>query len=188
MEAQTTAGYVAPSGQGGTLDFRDIDNDGLDDVYDAVDDSAAIVNGSFDGSSASGWVVTGAGAFPAGNAFRFNAGGQPAGGTLSQTISTVPGETYTVSFEIFLNGGGTVSLDASAHEPTGAIIGTATSAETNSGARSSHALTFTAVGGQTEIRFTDTSTNAPSADLNLCLLYTSPSPRDRQKSRMPSSA
>ena len=26
------------------------------------------------------------------------------------------------------------------------------------------------------------------ASLNLCLLYTSPSPRDRQKSRMPSSA
>ena len=29
---------------------------------------------------------------------------------------------------------------------------------------------------------------APTANLNPCLLYTSPSPRDRQKSRMPSSA
>ena len=28
----------------------------------------------------------------------------------------------------------------------------------------------------------------PELDLNICLLYTSPSPRDRQKSRMPSSA
>jgi nucleoside-diphosphate-sugar epimerase len=28
----------------------------------------------------------------------------------------------------------------------------------------------------------------PDAVINLCLLYTSPSPRDRQKSRMPSSA
>ena len=28
----------------------------------------------------------------------------------------------------------------------------------------------------------------PSVGLNICLLYTSPSPRDRQKSRMPSSA
>ena len=27
-----------------------------------------------------------------------------------------------------------------------------------------------------------------NADLSICLLYTSPSPRDRQKSRMPSSA
>ena len=30
--------------------------------------------------------------------------------------------------------------------------------------------------------------NGFSADYNVCLLYTSPSPRDRQKSRMPSSA
>ena len=38
----------------------------------------------------------------------------------------------------------------------------------------------------------ETSPNLPGADNNLkttsCLLYTSPSPRDRQKSRMPSSA
>ena len=32
------------------------------------------------------------------------------------------------------------------------------------------------------------SSVALSADGNSCLLYTSPSPRDRQKSRMPSSA
>ena len=30
--------------------------------------------------------------------------------------------------------------------------------------------------------------SAEDAELNICLLYTSPSPRDRQKSRMPSSA
>ena len=30
--------------------------------------------------------------------------------------------------------------------------------------------------------------NSPITSDNLCLLYTSPSPRDRQKSRMPSSA
>ena len=30
--------------------------------------------------------------------------------------------------------------------------------------------------------------NTPKLNLNICLLYTSPSPRDRQKSRMPSSA
>ena len=30
--------------------------------------------------------------------------------------------------------------------------------------------------------------HALNADPNICLLYTSPSPRDRQKSRMPSSA
>ena len=30
--------------------------------------------------------------------------------------------------------------------------------------------------------------DVPAATTNICLLYTSPSPRDRQKSRMPSSA
>ena len=35
IEAQTTAGYTAPSGQGGTADFTDVDGDGLDDSYDA---------------------------------------------------------------------------------------------------------------------------------------------------------
>ena len=36
------------------------------------------------------------------------------------------------------------------------------------------------------VRFTDFYANAPVC--SPCLLYTSPSPRDRQKSRMPSSA
>ncbi|MEM9733691.1 MAG: DUF4347 domain-containing protein, partial [Pseudomonadota bacterium] len=34
IEAQTTAGYIAPSGVGGTPAFTDVDGDGLDDNYD----------------------------------------------------------------------------------------------------------------------------------------------------------
>ena len=34
----------------------------------------------------------------------------------------------------------------------------------------------------------NSETNITFIDLEICLLYTSPSPRDRQKSRMPSSA
>ena len=34
----------------------------------------------------------------------------------------------------------------------------------------------------------DPQTIEPAAEKQTCLLYTSPSPRDRQKSRMPSSA
>ena len=45
--------------------------------------------------------------------------------------------------------------------------------------------TFTAANG--EGYFADTSSSAFTMNLP-CLLYTSPSPRDRQKSRMPSSA
>ena len=43
---------------------------------------------------------------------------------------------------------------------------------------------------QASIKFTDTITltTATHIEPNVCLLYTSPSPRDRQKSRMPSSA
>ena len=37
-------------------------------------------------------------------------------------------------------------------------------------------------------RFTIELVPTPSYSRNICLLYTSPSPRDRQKSRMPSSA
>ena len=37
-------------------------------------------------------------------------------------------------------------------------------------------------------RFEDVTFNDLQRELNVCLLYTSPSPRDRQKSRMPSSA
>ena len=36
--------------------------------------------------------------------------------------------------------------------------------------------------------FNTTSENTGNPFIHLCLLYTSPSPRDRQKSRMPSSA
>ena len=47
-------------------------------------------------------------------------------------------------------------------------------------------------GSNTEIRIGDTSTTPAYAKIvynnNACLLYTSPSPRDRTRSRMPSSA
>ena len=41
---------------------------------------------------------------------------------------------------------------------------------------------------QADFSFTGRTDNPQAALLELCLLYTSPSPRDRQKSRMPSSA
>ena len=44
------------------------------------------------------------------------------------------------------------------------------------------------IGGNTTFDSNQAETFIPYADLTDCLLYTSPSPRDRQKSRMPSSA
>ena len=42
------------------------------------------------------------------------------------------------------------------------------------------------LGQDPEIRYTQSGSSV--ANVTICLLYTSPSPRDRQKSRMPSSA
>ena len=45
-----------------------------------------------------------------------------------------------------------------------------------------------ALGSQTWAELNAALDEAETADAIVCLLYTSPSPRDRQKSRMPSSA
>ena len=47
---------------------------------------------------------------------------------------------------------------------------------------------FTANGGSGEFKFNQVVDLADGVKVGGCLLYTSPSPRDRQKSRMPSSA
>ena len=164
VEAQTTAGYIAPSGQGGTANFRDIDGDGLDDVYDTVDGSVSIENHSF-ASNTDGWDLSGAVRQTAGR-LNFNWSNQAASGVVSQSVATVPGQTYTISYEIFANGSGTASLEASAHDINGDFIGTA-SASTTTTARTIHTLTFTATDSETEIRFTDTTPNSVGIDLNL---------------------
>ena len=42
--------------------------------------------------------------------------------------------------------------------------------------------------GRVQIAKLELLAEAPAAEVGLCLLYTSPSPRDRTRSRMPSSA
>ena len=50
-------------------------------------------------------------------------------------------------------------------------------------------LSFTAMADETNtVTPIPTITPAPTDDINICLLYTSPSQRDRTRSRMPSSA
>ena len=53
-------------------------------------------------------------------------------------------------------------------------------------AEAGESLLFYRMGDFFELFFDDAKTAA--GVLDICLLYTSPSPRDRQKSRMPSSA
>ena len=47
---------------------------------------------------------------------------------------------------------------------------------------------ITSVSGNVPVEHTTSNALKMKNLLNICLLYTSPSPRDRQKSRMPSSA
>ena len=47
---------------------------------------------------------------------------------------------------------------------------------------------FSTIGLKDKILSADTENTITEINQNTCLLYTSPSPRDRQKSRMPSSA
>ena len=47
IEAQSTDDYIAPSGVGGTSNFIDIDRDGLDDVYDPIDNTLTLITVSY---------------------------------------------------------------------------------------------------------------------------------------------
>ena len=66
---------------------------------------------------------------------------------------------------------------------------TATFADKNVGSNKTVTITGSITGVDSgNYNLTTTSTTASITQLNICLLYTSPSPRDRTRSRMPSSA
>ena len=65
------------------------------------------------------------------------------------------------------------------------VAGTKTFSSTISGSVDGNAATATKLSTARDIAGNSFD---GSADITICLLYTSPSPRDRQKSRMPSSA
>ena len=52
----------------------------------------------------------------------------------------------------------------------------------------SHLFAVRTTGGQEKVVLRLLETKMRSGGLDICLLYTSPSPRDRTRSRMPSSA
>ena len=176
VEAQSTEGYVAPSGVGGTNDFRDIDNDGLDDVYDSSDDSTFISNGEFR-SGTNEWDVSGVARLISnslGSYINFNFSNTAPNGVFSQAIDTTPGETYTLSYDLWANGAGglDVALQAQAIDTVGSAelavnSGTVVVADGNQTTPTTFTLEFTANSAETEIRLSDVSPNTVGVDLNL---------------------
>ncbi len=134
----------------------DANGDGLDDAFDP-----SIENGSFDGGADTGWTLSGAarsnvGAFT--DAVIINSGSTNADGLAMQTINTIPGQTYVVSFQSLTNGGGadTVSLAARALNGTDEIAQLGVAMNTGD-APVTHELVFEATGTQTTIEFSDTT-------------------------------
>ena len=159
VEAQTTVGYKAPSG-------LDRDADGLDDVYDATNNNPQqAVNGDFS-SGATGWTSTGNTTFT--TDLRFNDGDRTPNGIVTQTIATRPGQTYTLSYDSFRAGAGagTVSLDVSARDGS-TVLASQTVSKTNASGTTTQALTFTATGYSTTLRFADTSTATVNLDIGI---------------------
>ena len=106
---------------------------------------------------------------------------------LNNPINTQTGTTYTPALTdadryIQLNNAGAITLTVPSDTTTALPIGTTiTFEQTGAGT-----VTFTADSGVT--LNSRGAVVATAGQFSVCLLYTSPSPRDRQKSRMPSSA
>ncbi|HBJ36744.1 MAG TPA: hypothetical protein DDZ51_18710, partial [Planctomycetaceae bacterium] len=143
-----------------------------------------VVNGSFEigptgsGTTPTGWTSTGSttdgasttsGRASDGVAFyAFGGWSQNAGGTLSQSINTVAGTTYTLSFDL------TRTISSSNHSPGQLqvqILDDSTAllnqiAVVNAGGQQTYTYTFTATSDTTTLRFTDATLYPANSDLD----------------------
>ena len=157
VEAQTTAGYIAPSGV-------DANGDGVDDAYD-TSGTQLITNGTFAGNSIAGWTTTGT-VSGFNNAMTFNGGNSANFGDARQTIATVPGQTYTLTFAVGSpgTGGGQVRLDVRALDG-GTTLASELIAKNNNSPATNHSITFIARSAQTTILFDDVSLATNNIDI-----------------------
>ena len=105
-----------------------------------------------------------------------NEGGKAGSGTISSGTGG--------HIEVMKEGVGPKGDKGDAATPSGQQLVTAIDTQLGSGQWKNKTLHKVSHHNETSITITDASVALPDT----CLLYTSPSPRDRQKSRMPSSA
>jgi choice-of-anchor C domain-containing protein len=142
------------------------------------DDANLVYNGSFElaaggsGVNPAGWVMSGTttdGAFnvagrptEGSNAYAFGGWGNNAGGTLSQSINTVAGQTYTLSFDL-----SRTNADLSAGQLQALVLDGTTAlvnqtAVINALGKQTFSYTFTATSSSTTLRFTDRTVLMPT--------------------------
>ncbi|WP_177408621.1 cadherin-like domain-containing protein [Pseudomonas sp. M30-35] len=155
VESQSTAGYIAPSGV-------DANGNGLDDIYES--NSELVANGNFTGNSLAGWTVTGS-VIGAGDVMIFNSSNTTPNGEARQTITTVPGQSYTLSFDISRSGTGTNIVGLTVQALDGlSVLGTETVTKSTNGL-TSHSITFIATSNQTTILLDDVTTVTTNGDI-----------------------
>lgn len=175
LTAQAAAG--ADTIDGGAGDDLIYGNDGGDVLYggDGNDTifgdagtliSQTIINPDF-AQDGLGWTTSGNVSFYPSQAAAFNGSDGPAGGRLSQTITTTAGRTYQLSLEASEFGGGVGShtLLVEVLDATGAVIATG-SYVISDGTTQTITVPFVATGTTATLRFTNTATsNTFSSDL-----------------------
>ncbi len=145
------------------------------------DDANLVYNGSFEvaasgsGVAPAGWVMTGTAgdgvsnvasrSSEGSNYFAFGGWTSNLGGTLSQTINTVSGTTYTLSFDLTRSFDGTTGqLQAMVLDGTNALVNKTVSV--NYLGKQTSTFSFTATSITTTLQFTDRSLFPAGADLD----------------------
>ncbi|MCA9062796.1 MAG: DUF4347 domain-containing protein, partial [Planctomycetaceae bacterium] len=149
-------------------------NENSTDIFASGPGANLVTNGSFE-SDLTGWTATGS--VGAGTSqsptdgtkqVLFNSGGQPNDGVLSQDITTVIGQTYTVLFDYAAYGAATAQTLRFEVEGASSLINqTLVSVGASPTDHRTYAFTFVADSTTTTLRFSDEGSNAASTDIDL---------------------